>query len=164
MVNATSMYRGPKALEGKGKKGAGKKAKFQQAPMTALEYFIYMCTVLFVAVFAVMQGVFLYKLHLYEAAFDGSREMAAKADSRVLTQEVALADNAGGSSSSSSSAMAALSNRQRIEFMANSTKREFTKWPPLDAIVDDKDGKVIGNPQFLLDFGILGFEKSGKRV
>ena len=46
--------------------------------------------------------------------------------------------------------------------MANATARAFAKWPPLDAIVDEKEGKVIGNPQFLLDFGILGFEKSGE--
>ena len=154
------MYRGAKALEGKGKKGSGKKVKRwavgEHPPMTALEFFIYVCTVLFVMVFAVMQGVFLYKLHRYEESYEDASQPAHTNPevNRVLSEEKA--------EPTTTTAIVAVSNHKRIEFMANSTAREFTKWPPLDAIIDDQDGKVVGNPQFLLDFGILGFEKSGK--
>ena len=149
------MYRGSKALEGKGKRGSKRAKRWvvgDHPPMTPLEFFIYVCTILFVMVFAVMQGVFLYKLHLYEASMDEPTKPDENATRALMA----------GLSSSSSAAVATLSNRQRIEFMANATARAFAKWPPLDAIVDEKEGKVIGNPQFLLDFGILGFEKSGE--
>ena len=72
------MYRGggtgkPMAEEKGYNKAKGKaKRKIPFAPVTALEYFIYVCTFLFVAVFTIMQGVFLYKLHLYEASMEES--------------------------------------------------------------------------------------------
>lgn len=149
------MYRGTKAAEGKGKKSGKKLRKLSEGPpMTAVEYFIYVCTILFVGVFAVMQGVFLYKLNLYEASTEESHKAEARALAEVedkASASVAVADPTLG-----------MSNRQRIEFMSNSTRREFTKWPPLDAIVNEEDGKITGDPQFLLDFGLIGFEKAGE--
>lgn len=146
-------------MEGKGKKSGKKLRRWsvgEGPPMTAVEYFIYVCTILFVAVFAVMQGVFLYKLNLYEA----STEELHKAEARALAEveekppvSVAVADPT-----------VRMSNRQRIEFMSNATRREFTKWPPLDAIVNEEDGKITGDPQFLLDFGLIGFEKAGTKT
>jgi hypothetical protein len=50
-------------------------------------------------------------------------------------------------------------------------ERKYIKWPPLGALgalvdmpcgSDVQEGTVIGIPQFLLDFAILGFEK--KRI
>lgn len=39
--------------------------------------------------------------------------------------------------------------------------RATSKWPPLSSLVND-DGEIIGDPQFLLDFAIIGIEKCGK--
>ena len=154
------MYRGggtgkPMAEEKGYNKAKGKaKRKIPFAPVTALEYFIYVCTFLFVAVFTIMQGVFLYKLHLYEASMEESHnpggggrilEGSGSTELATITSETPI----GG-----------MSNRRRIELMANASRREFSAWPPLDAIVD-KEGNITGNPQFLLDFAVIGFEKCG---
>ena len=158
------MYRGNSKQPLEDIKGHGKKNKKlkrwaigEHPPMTALEYFIYTCTVLFVGVFAIMQGVFLYKLHLYEATIEGGAAVGNTNSSsdnvRMLNQDKQLAIQPR-----------VMSNKQKIEMMAMETQREFTRWPPLDAVIDERDGRVIGNPQFLLDFAVIGFEKAGKLV
>jgi hypothetical protein len=133
---------------------------FEPQPMAAVEYFIFASTILFVGVFAVMQVVFLYKLHVYEASFwEGSQQQQQQqAD---MTPPPPVDGRALQVTEEKQSAFVPASNRQRIEFMANKTQRKFSKWPPLEALVDMQEGTVIGNPQFLLDFAILGFEKSG---
>ena len=46
---------------------------------------------------------------------------------------------------------------------ANRTKflAEQQVWPDIETVIDEKSGHIIGDPQFLLDFAILGFEKCG---
>ena len=41
--------------------------------------------------------------------------------------------------------------------------RSLSNWPPLSKLVDD-EGQIIGDPQFLLDFAIIGVEKCGTSV
>ena len=138
--------------------------------MTALEYFIYIFTVLFVGVFVGMQIVFMVKLYRFEqsndeASLQGKCNATTTADMRALTtttdsageqQQLQLHSGAFPISDGRNN------NRIRIQIMANQTRRKaLTKWPPLDAIVDPKDGSMIGNPQFLLDFAVIGFEKCG---
>ena len=38
--------------------------------------------------------------------------------------------------------------------------RALSNWPPLNALVDN-DGNIIGDPQFLLDYAVIGVEKCG---
>jgi hypothetical protein len=148
-----------------------RRVSFEPQPMTAVEFFIYMSTILFVGVFGIMQLVFLYKLHVYEASvYEGTRQQQV-----VIQDETSppLHQQQQQQQQQQESAIVLLqqqvSNRQRIEFMANKTKRNNNnnnnnnnkQWPPLEDLVDMQQGSIIGNVQFLLDFAILGFEKSG---
>lgn len=154
------MFRGGKsAAEEKGyrPKSTTKRrlSSLESQPLTALEYFIYACAFIFVGVFAVVQGVFLFKLNFYEASREESRNPLGGNNQRSL-----LGESTDLAVFSSGKPIAGMSNRHRIEAMANATRREFTYWPPLDAIVAE-DQLTGGNPQFLLDFAVLGFEKAG---
>ncbi|CAB9503647.1 expressed unknown protein [Seminavis robusta] len=152
-----------------GSKGKRRAHMMDSPNMTGMEYFIYVCTILFVCVFGVMQGVFLYKLHVYEASFDAEQQTKPPEDGatnpaaqqqQLQQQQVAI------SSSGNTLEFVPISNRQRMLQFANATHKQYEStpagsWPPLDALVDTKENKVIGNPQFLLDVAILGFEKAG---
>jgi len=131
----------------KGIKGGKRRVSF--APLSPLEYFISICILLSGCVFTVMQGIFLYQLHLFEQEEHTIVVPAIMRNSEMTTASVT---NYGD-----------ISNRQMIQKMANETKRQFTPWPPLDAIVDRKTNAIVGDPQFLLDFAMIGFEKSGKK-
>jgi len=138
----------------------------EEHPMTALEYFIYVFTVLFVGVFVGMQIVFMVKLYRFERSNDEVSLQGKCNASAALT--MTTTDSAGEQQQLQLHSEAfpisdgRNNNRIRIEIMANQTRRKaLTKWPPLDAIVDPKDGSMIGNPQFLLDFAVIGFEKCG---
>lgn len=139
--------------KGKLKKKDRRRIAFEDhSPLTPLEAFIYVCSFLFVAVFSAMQGIFLYKLHIYEAA--------------LATAASTTAVNTAGAGERPSRALVttdqiSLSNHDRIELMTNSTRRPFKPWPPIEAIVEKSNNTIIGDPQFLLDIALLGFEKCG---
>jgi hypothetical protein len=157
---------------------------FEPQPMTAVEFLIYVSTILFVGVFGIMQLVFLYKLHVYEASvYEGSHPqhqqeqedwLTPHSSSRAMQQQQQVIQEETPpplqqqqqQQQHSAIVLPQVSNRQRIEFMANKTKRNNNNnnnnpWPPLEDLVDMQQGSILGNVQFLLDFAILGFEKSG---
>ncbi|CAB9507497.1 expressed unknown protein [Seminavis robusta] len=51
------------------------------------------------------------------------------------------------------------SSGQGFKLLPTPSKTAREEWPPLSAVYDGQ--KVISDPQFLLDFAIIGFEKSG---
>jgi hypothetical protein len=167
------MYRRSKGHENddkskRGKKGGRRRIIFEDhSPLTPLEYFVYLCSFVFVVVFSVMQGIFLYKLQIYQTAqAAATSDMVTGNGGRILQGEPSTTSSgrdlsSSSSFSSSSGNQVALSNHDRIQLMTNLTRRPFQEWPPLDSLVNTQNGTILGDPQFLLDFALIGFEKCG---
>ena len=135
-------------------------------PLTTLECIVVICLLFCAGVFLAMQIIFAYKLYWFELVYDNANNNDISSRRRrnmVQTQATPL-----------QLPTSRQNNRAWIQYHTNRTRRAHvpeTPLPPLDTIVDTttqsfRMDRSVTTPitSRLLDFAVLGFEKSGSRT